>query len=154
MVSRAQFFSLSGVHQTPIIRIVLPLLTVPTSQSCLYSPYGLFILNRSVMHDYIHPIYPEDAVQAAEGEYLVYRSFLEFTAKRLKMAKSAPTGKSLTESWTDSCRRPTSANDPLINWRYLNQLPDKRPSCSGFWAPTLNNTNRCRIPWRGEYSLH
>ena len=42
------------------------------------------------------------------------------------MAKSAP--KSLTESWTDTYRRPPSANDPLTKWRYLlNQKPDKGP---------------------------
>jgi hypothetical protein len=78
------------------------------------------------MHDYIHPIYPEDEVQAAEGEYLMYRSYPEFTAKRLAMAKSAP--KSLTKSWTDTRRRPPSADDPLTNWRYLlNERPDKGP---------------------------
>jgi len=78
----------------------------------------------------------------------MYRSYPEFTAKRLAMAKSAP--KSLTESWTDADHRPPSANDPLTNWRYLFSQSRTRvrtgPSCSGFWAPTLNNTNRCRIP--------
>ena len=56
----------------------------------------------------------------------MYRSYPEFTAKRLNMAKSAP--KSLTESYTDTRRRPPSANDPLTNWRYLlNQEPGKGP---------------------------
>ncbi|KAH8984903.1 Dcp1-like decapping family-domain-containing protein [Lactarius akahatsu] len=88
-----------------------------------YPPYGLFILNRAGMNDYIHPIHPEDEIQA-EGEYLMYRSYPEFTAKRLAMAKSAPPA--LTESWTDARRRAPSANDPLTNWRYLlNQKPDK-----------------------------
>lgn len=55
----------------------------------------------------------------------MYRSYPEFTAKRLAMAKSART---LTESWTTSHRRAASANDPLTNWRYLlNQKPDKGP---------------------------
>jgi len=77
------------------------------------------------MHDYIHPIHPEDEVQA-EGEYLMYRSYPEFTAKRLAMARSASI--SFTESYTDTYRRPPSANDPLTNWRYLlNQIPDKGP---------------------------
>lgn len=97
-----------------------------------YPPYGLFILNRAGMNDYIHPIHPEDEVQA-EGEYLMYRSYPEFTAKRLAMAKSAPP--SLTESWTDARRRVPSADDPLTNWRYLlNQKPDKgHPETVMFW---------------------
>ncbi|KAF8267169.1 Dcp1-like decapping family-domain-containing protein [Lactarius quietus] len=97
-----------------------------------YPPYGLFILNRAGMNDYIHPIHPEDEIQP-EGEYLMYRSYPEFTAKRLAMAKSAPPA--LTESWTDARRRAPSANDPLTNWRYLlNQVPDKgRPETVMFW---------------------
>ncbi|KAH9038523.1 Dcp1-like decapping family-domain-containing protein, partial [Lactarius pseudohatsudake] len=97
-----------------------------------YPPYGLFILNRAGMNDYIHPIHPEDEIQA-EGEYLMYRSYPEFTAKRLAMAKSAPPA--LTESWTDARRRAPSANDPLTNWRYLlNQKPDKgRDETVMFW---------------------
>ena len=56
----------------------------------------------------------------------MYRSYPEFTAKRLTMAKSAP--KSPAESWTDSHRRPSSANGPLTNWRYLlNRRLDKGP---------------------------
>jgi hypothetical protein len=90
-----------------------------------YPPYGLFILNRAGMHDYTHFIHPEDEIQP-EGEYLMYRSYPEFTAKRLAMAKSAPA--TLTESWTDTHRRAPSASDPLTNWRYLlNQRPDKGP---------------------------
>jgi len=56
----------------------------------------------------------------------MYRSYPEFTAKRLAMAKSAP--KWLTESRTDAYSRPPSANDPLTNWLHLlNQNPDKGP---------------------------
>ena len=56
----------------------------------------------------------------------MYRSYPEFTAKRLAMARSASI--SFTESYTDTYRRPPSANDPLTNWRYLlNQIPDKGP---------------------------
>ena len=104
-------------HSTP--------LTLPITSRAAYPPYGLFILNRAGMHDYIHSIHPEDEVQS-EGEYLMYRSYPEFTAKRLAMAKSAPA--TLTESWTDSHRREPSPSDPLTNWRYLlNQKPDKGP---------------------------
>ncbi|KAI0263109.1 Dcp1-like decapping family-domain-containing protein [Gloeopeniophorella convolvens] len=97
-----------------------------------YPPYGLFILNRAGMHDYIHLIYPEDEIQP-EGEYLMYRSYPEFTAKRLVMAKSAPP--SLTESWNDARRRTPTANDPLTNWRFLlNQKEDKgRYETAMFW---------------------
>ena len=111
----------------------LPLLiTLPAQSRAAYPPYGLFILNRAGMNDYIHPIHPEDEIQP-EGEYLMYRSYPEFTAKRLAMAKSAPPA--LTESWTDARRRAPSANDPLTNWRYLlNQKPDKgRPETVMFW---------------------
>ncbi|KAI0291020.1 Dcp1-like decapping family-domain-containing protein [Russula brevipes] len=88
-----------------------------------YPSYGLFILNRAGMHDYIHFIHPEDEIQA-EGEYLMYRSYPEFTAKRLAMANSPPTVP--IDSWTDAHRRAPSAGDPLTNWRYLlNQKPDK-----------------------------
>lgn len=116
---RVHLFSLSGTyagHQSS-----------PSVSSSIfraaYPPYGLFILNRAGMHDYIHPIHPEDEIQP-EGEYLMYRSYPEFTAKRLAMAKLAhPT---FTESWTNACRRTPSANDPLTNWRYLlNQNPEK-----------------------------
>jgi len=58
--------------------------------STAYRPYGLFILNRAGMHDYIHPIHREDEIRAAEGEHLMHRSYPEFTAKRLALAKSAP----------------------------------------------------------------
>jgi len=88
-----------------------------------YPPYGLFILNRAGMQDYIHQIHPEDEIQP-QREYLMYLSYPEFTAKRLAMAKSASV--SLTASWTDAHHRAPSANDPLTNWRYLlDQKPDK-----------------------------
>jgi len=109
-VLRVRLFSLRGAHQTPIIRIVVPLLTVSTSQNCL-SPYGLFILNRAGMHDYIHPIYPENEVQAAEGEYLMYRSYPEFIAKRLNMAKCHRR----PDRSPRVRRTPATANDPLTN---------------------------------------
>jgi len=56
----------------------------------------------------------------------MYHSYPEYTAKRPAIAKLAP--KSLTESYTDTCHRAPSANDPLTNWRYLlNQKQDKGP---------------------------
>jgi len=61
--------------------------TVPISQRCLSH---LRPLNRAGMHDYIHPIHPEDEIRAAEGAYLMHRSYPEFTAKRFPLAKSAP----------------------------------------------------------------
>jgi Dcp1-like decapping family len=127
-VLRAHLFSLSGAcaghhYVPPLIALIF---------RTAYPPYGLFILNRAGMYDYIHLIHPEDEIQP-EGEYLMYRSYPEFTAKRLAMAKSAhPT---LTECWTDARRRTPSAIDPLTNWRYLlNQKPDKgRDETVMFW---------------------
>ena len=76
------------------------------------------------MQHHIHPINPKDEIQAAEGEYLIYRSYPEFIAMRLAMAKSAL--KSLTESWTDAHRRLSSANDAPTDWCHLlSQEPDK-----------------------------
>jgi hypothetical protein len=78
------------------------------------------------MHDCIHAIHPEDEIQAAEGEYLMHRSYPEFTAKRLAMAKLVP--RMPIDGWTDGQRRAPSANDPLTNWQYqLDEKSDKGP---------------------------
>ena len=114
------------------------------------------------MHDYIHPNQPEDEVQTAEGEYLMYRSSSDFTAMRLNVAKSAP--KSLTESWTDSHRHTPYANDPLTNWRYiLNQKPDKGPyETVMFWflvsdseqhEPLSDTIERRVLTWLAVFNL-
>lgn len=56
----------------------------------------------------------------------MYRSYPEFTNKRLAMAKSAPA--MLMENWTDTYRPEPSASDLLTNWRYLlDQDPEKGP---------------------------
>jgi hypothetical protein len=56
----------------------------------------------------------------------MYRSYPEFTAKRLAMAKLALA--TLTKSWTDFHRQVPSASNPLTNWHYLlNQKSDKGP---------------------------
>ena len=118
--------------------------------------YGLFILNRPGMHDYIHPNHPEGEVKTAEGEYLMYRSYPGFITKHLNLAKSV--SKSLTESWMDSRRHPPSANDPLTDWHYLlnqklGQGSARHRHALVFGLRTLKNTNRSRIPWSSEYSL-
>lgn len=56
------------------------------SISNAYPPYGLYILNRMGMDDYVLYIYPEDDIEA-RGEYLMYRCYPDFTAKRLAMAR-------------------------------------------------------------------
>lgn len=61
------FLALSGAYQTPIIRVVRPLLTAPISHSYVsYSRHGPFVLNRAGMHHYICPLHPEDEIRAAE----------------------------------------------------------------------------------------
>ena len=121
---RGRIFSLRAVRRRAIV-IMAPLSQLQYFRTS-YPPYGLFILNRAGMHDYIHAIHPEDEIQAAEGEYLMYRSYPEFTAKRLAMAKSAP--RMRIDNWTDAQHRAPSANDPLTNWRYLlDEKSEKGP---------------------------
>jgi len=144
------FLSLSGAYNGPISRVYLQFRSLRTASP----PYSLFVLNRAGMHDYIPPIHPEDEILASEGEHLMYRSYPEFTAERLDMAKSAT--KSLIESWTDAHRRPPFANDLLTNGATCSFKSRTgvrtRPSCSSPWAPTTNSTDRCWIPCSGEYS--
>ncbi|KDQ60328.1 hypothetical protein JAAARDRAFT_191720 [Jaapia argillacea MUCL 33604] len=52
-----------------------------------YPLYGFYILNRMGMEDYIQPMYPEDDVEA-QGSYLLYRSYPDFTARRLGIPAS------------------------------------------------------------------
>lgn len=47
-----------------------------------YPPYGLYILNRVGMDDYIQPIHPEDSMQGHE-KYLLMRVYPAWTAARL-----------------------------------------------------------------------
>ncbi|KAG8216529.1 hypothetical protein J3R82DRAFT_6646 [Butyriboletus roseoflavus] len=61
------------------------LLTFPTSDS--YPPYGLYIMNRVGMEDYIQRLYPEDSV-GVHGSYLMMRHYTDFTAHRLAEARS------------------------------------------------------------------
>ena len=98
-----------------------------------YLHYGLYLLNRVGMHDDSRSIYPENEIQAAGRECLMYRSYLEFTSNRLAMTKSAP--KSLTKNQMGAHQCQPSANNSLTNWRYLtDQKPDKRPHEIGmFW---------------------
>ncbi|KAG1762848.1 hypothetical protein EDD22DRAFT_1050486 [Suillus occidentalis] len=51
-----------------------------------YPPYGLYILNRVGMDDYIQRLYPEDGI-SAHGSYLMMRHYPDFTARRLAEAR-------------------------------------------------------------------
>ncbi|KAG1735623.1 uncharacterized protein EDB91DRAFT_1250457 [Suillus paluster] len=51
-----------------------------------YPPYGLYILNRVGMDDYIQRLYPEDGI-GAHGSYLMMRHYPDFTARRLAEAR-------------------------------------------------------------------
>ncbi|KAF9226414.1 hypothetical protein BS17DRAFT_815258 [Gyrodon lividus] len=52
-----------------------------------YPPYGLYIMNRVGMDDYIQRLYPEDSV-GVHGSYLMMRHYPDFTARRLTEARS------------------------------------------------------------------
>ncbi|KAF9239261.1 hypothetical protein BU15DRAFT_88055 [Melanogaster broomeanus] len=52
-----------------------------------YPPYGIYIMNRVGMDDYIQRLYPEDSV-GVHGSYLMMRHYPEFTARRLAEACS------------------------------------------------------------------
>ncbi|KAF8434868.1 hypothetical protein L210DRAFT_972064 [Boletus edulis BED1] len=52
-----------------------------------YPPYGLYIMNRVGMEDYIQRLYPEDSV-GVHGSYLMMRHYPDFTARRLAEARS------------------------------------------------------------------
>lgn len=51
-----------------------------------YPPFGLYILNRVGMDDYIQRLYPEDGI-SAHGSYLMIRHYPDFTARRLAEAR-------------------------------------------------------------------
>ncbi|KAH0834895.1 hypothetical protein J3R83DRAFT_10541 [Lanmaoa asiatica] len=76
-------FSMSGI--TFFVLLSLPLLTLLASDS--YPPYGLYIMNRVGMEDYIQRLYPEDSV-GVHGSYLMMRHYPDFTAHRLAEARS------------------------------------------------------------------
>ncbi|KIK97613.1 hypothetical protein PAXRUDRAFT_31697 [Paxillus rubicundulus Ve08.2h10] len=52
-----------------------------------YPPYGLYIMNRVGMDDYIQRLYPEDSV-GVHGSYLMMRHYLDFTSRRLAETRS------------------------------------------------------------------
>ncbi|KIJ61463.1 hypothetical protein HYDPIDRAFT_115942 [Hydnomerulius pinastri MD-312] len=52
-----------------------------------YPPYGLYIMNRVGMDDYIQRLYPEDSV-GVHGSYLMMRHYPDFTARRLSEVRS------------------------------------------------------------------
>lgn len=58
-----------------------------------YPPYGFFILNRVGPKDYVQRLYPEDDL-GAHGNYLMLRSYPDFTARRLAQAQAQGKGRS------------------------------------------------------------
>lgn len=75
-------FSTNGICSVFPLQI---LLTFPASDS--YPPYGLYIMNRVGMEDYIQRLYPEDSV-GIHGSYLMMRHYPDFTAHRLAEARA------------------------------------------------------------------
>ncbi|THH19642.1 hypothetical protein EW146_g1572 [Bondarzewia mesenterica] len=125
-----------------------------------YPPHGLYILNRMGMEDYVLLMYPEDDVES-HGEYLMYRSYPDFTTKRLAMGRpfpnSIPSANSSPEfhppaktnpapqnvppltgtpsDYADARGREPTATDVLTNWQVLlAKSPDKGKSETvGLW---------------------
>lgn len=103
-----------------------------------YPPYGFFILNRMGMEDYVQHMYPEDDLET-HGDYLMYRSYPDFTAKRLAMAHPIPSDDSCRDTpdisiasrgglsgstksagrFSDAQGRAPSQTDILTNWQHL-----------------------------------
>lgn len=59
-----------------------------------YPPYGLYIMNRVGMEDYVQSLYPEDEL-AHSGNYLIIRSYPDFLDNRLARIKAAHPGRQL-----------------------------------------------------------
>ncbi|KAK7059650.1 hypothetical protein R3P38DRAFT_2679244 [Favolaschia claudopus] len=55
-----------------------------------YPPYGLYILNRMGMDDYIQRLYPED-IAGIHGTYCMIRSYSDFTNRRISSVLSSHT---------------------------------------------------------------
>lgn len=53
------------------------------------APYGFYILNRMGTDDYVRSIYPEDDMEIM-GDYLMYRSYPDFTKTRVDMGLPYP----------------------------------------------------------------
>ncbi|KAA1476573.1 hypothetical protein DENSPDRAFT_843560 [Dentipellis sp. KUC8613] len=125
-----------------------------------YPPYGFFILNRMGMTDYVRHMYPEDDMET-HGDYLMYRSYPEFTAMRLAQARAAhpkantgngsypsspdippsrsrskqPSSPEAPDKYTDAHGREPSLTDNMTNWKLLlAKNPDKGESETvGLW---------------------
>ncbi|EPQ53469.1 hypothetical protein GLOTRDRAFT_139704 [Gloeophyllum trabeum ATCC 11539] len=91
-----------------------------------YPPYGFYILNRMGMEDYIQPMYPEDDMEK-QGNFLLYRSYPDYTAKRLGVSPSSLRTTSENFSIPEEDREDRES--------LLNGTDKKRGSCLtvGFW---------------------
>ncbi|KAK7046869.1 hypothetical protein R3P38DRAFT_2607968 [Favolaschia claudopus] len=99
-----------------------------------YPPYGLYILNRMGMDDYIQRLYPED-IAGIHGTYCMIRSYPDFTNRRISSVLSShtevphkfsdawaiPTLESLTEEDKGRFHTvglwmfPTDAREPMLD---------------------------------------
>ncbi|TFY82139.1 hypothetical protein EWM64_g1874 [Hericium alpestre] len=81
------------------------------------------------MQDYVLHMYPEDDMES-HGDYVMYRSYPEFTSQRLAMAQSSafpndqnrgssPGNPNDLRTYTDAQGREPSATDKLTNWKLL-----------------------------------
>ncbi|KZT22779.1 hypothetical protein NEOLEDRAFT_1243715 [Neolentinus lepideus HHB14362 ss-1] len=91
-----------------------------------YPPYGFYILNRMGMEDYIQAMYPEDDMEK-QGNFLLYRSYPDYTAKRLGVPASSLRTTSEDYSIPEEEREDRAS--------LLGGMDKKRGSCLtvGFW---------------------
>jgi len=140
MVSRAHRAHLFCAYRRPTVRIILPLLTVPISQRCLF-PLQPLHSQSCRDHAHIHPTHPEDEIRAAGGECLMHRSHLKSTAKRLALAKSAPTS---LLTWHPKRRAQHRLCMPLLRLSHSKAAPVNpglRPSREQWQARTSCSRN-------------
>ncbi|KAI0037196.1 hypothetical protein K488DRAFT_81418 [Vararia minispora EC-137] len=102
-----------------------------------YPPYGFFILNRMGMEDYVQYIHPEDNLNI-HGQFLLYRSFPDLTARRLSRARKLPPPTALAPLETYTTTPPgahPSPDDPFTNWKlFAGDGQDKgRAETVGLW---------------------
>ncbi|EGO03397.1 hypothetical protein SERLA73DRAFT_69271 [Serpula lacrymans var. lacrymans S7.3] len=113
-----------------------------------YPPYGFYILNRVGMDDYIQRLYPEDNI-GAHGNYLMLRSYPEFTARRLAEARTK-----LSPSEHEGESSKFAKEYSILNPEKLQDMDKGKSLTVGLWCfatdarEPLNDKN---IPYPEEF---
>ena len=98
----------------------------------------MFILNRMGMDDYVQYIYPEDDLDI-RGQFLLYRSFPDLTARRIAASRALPPLETHAPLETYTTVEPGTTpmpDDPLTNWRlFFNSAGDNKGGSQtvGLW---------------------